>query len=218
MRKTPRKVPQQSRSGETLAAIVEATDRVVIRLGSGGVTTTRVAAAAGVSIGTLYQYFPSKAALLAAWEERTLGILLDGLKQHIVGLAGQPVEQLVNGVALEGIDAVARMALLYRFNEEALFAARAGEKMRLAEETATFLTQRLMAHREFLRPVDLKLAMTVVVKTAVTMAFIAAAEHPDDVKSGAFQYELATMITRYLLVDERFAALGKRVSLEPSGG
>jgi AcrR family transcriptional regulator len=62
---SPRKVPLQARAQATVAAILEATSQV---LGTDGpaLTTTRVAEVAGVSVGTLYQYFPHREALLHA--------------------------------------------------------------------------------------------------------------------------------------------------------
>lgn len=62
---TPRKRPRQERSQATVQALLEATARVLVKEGYEGCSTNRVAAAAGVSIGSLYQYFPSKEALVA---------------------------------------------------------------------------------------------------------------------------------------------------------
>jgi AcrR family transcriptional regulator len=61
---SPRKQPTQGRSKHTVAAILEATFRVLD--GGGDLTTTRVADVAGVSVGTLYQYFPNREALINA--------------------------------------------------------------------------------------------------------------------------------------------------------
>ena len=59
-----RRTPQQNRSADLVAAILEAAVQVLSRHGAQGFTTTRVAERAGVSIGSLYQYFPNKAAIL----------------------------------------------------------------------------------------------------------------------------------------------------------
>lgn len=59
----PRKKPSQERSAATVEAIVEAAIRILRRDGWAGLTTTRVAALAGVSVGSLYQYFPNRAAI-----------------------------------------------------------------------------------------------------------------------------------------------------------
>lgn len=62
----PRKVPRQERAQATVEAIVEATARVLREQGYDGLTTNKVADAAGVSVGSLYQYFPGKDALVTA--------------------------------------------------------------------------------------------------------------------------------------------------------
>ena len=62
----PRKSPVQARSTASVEAILKATIQVLLKVGKESLTTTRVAARAGVSVGTLYQYFPNKSALLRA--------------------------------------------------------------------------------------------------------------------------------------------------------
>ncbi|MCA3835217.1 MAG: TetR/AcrR family transcriptional regulator, partial [Burkholderia sp.] len=73
----PRKAPRQRRSVATVEAIVEAAARILERDGFDGYTTNAVAALAGVSIGSLYQYFPNRDALTAALVERESAHLLD---------------------------------------------------------------------------------------------------------------------------------------------
>ena len=71
-----RKQPLQARSRETVGAIVEATARILEKDGHDGFTTNAVAERAGVSIGTLYQYFPDKEALLGALIARETSLLV----------------------------------------------------------------------------------------------------------------------------------------------
>ncbi|MGN3965265.1 TetR/AcrR family transcriptional regulator [Burkholderia gladioli] len=73
---TPRKAPVQRRSAATVEALVEAAARILEREGPDAYTTNAVAARAGVSIGSLYQYFPNRDALTAALIERETGALL----------------------------------------------------------------------------------------------------------------------------------------------
>ena len=61
---SPRKQPKQARSSELVATILEAAIQVLTHEGAQRFTTARVAAKAGVSVGSLYQYFPNKAAIL----------------------------------------------------------------------------------------------------------------------------------------------------------
>jgi AcrR family transcriptional regulator len=66
----PRKLATQQRSRATVAALVEATARILVREGFDKASTNRIAQVAGVSVGSLYQYFPSKEALVLAVLER----------------------------------------------------------------------------------------------------------------------------------------------------
>lgn len=61
----PRKSPTQRRSVDTVETILEAAVRILRRDGYAGLTTRRVAAVAGVSVGSLYQYFPNRQAIVA---------------------------------------------------------------------------------------------------------------------------------------------------------
>lgn len=77
---SPRKVPRQSRSLATRDAILEAAAHIIGQHGLGGFNTNAVAARAGVSIGSLYQYYPNKDALMAALIERQQGRQLQELE------------------------------------------------------------------------------------------------------------------------------------------
>ncbi|HYD53568.1 MAG TPA: TetR/AcrR family transcriptional regulator [Gemmatimonadaceae bacterium] len=66
----PRRAPRQERSKQTVEAVLEAVRVVARREGAAAVTTNRIAEAAGVSIGTLYQYFPDKHAIFTALHQR----------------------------------------------------------------------------------------------------------------------------------------------------
>jgi len=68
----PRKSPSQRRSADTVETIVEAAVRILRRDGYAGLTTRRVAEIAGVSVGSLYQYFPNRQAIVADLVRRRL--------------------------------------------------------------------------------------------------------------------------------------------------
>ena len=77
----PRKSPVQARSTASVDAILEATIQVLLSVGKDRLTTTRVADRAGVSVGTLYQYFPNKTALLRAALKRHLDEVGDAIER-----------------------------------------------------------------------------------------------------------------------------------------
>ena len=76
----PRKTPVQARSTVTVEAISEATIQVLLSHGTERFTTTRVAQRAGVSVGTLYQYYPNKRSLLFAVLENHLDHVMQRLR------------------------------------------------------------------------------------------------------------------------------------------
>ncbi len=76
-RPRPRKAPKQARSLETVRVIVEAAARILEERGHGGFSTNAVAERAGVSVGSLYQYFPSKDALIGALIVRETSLLVE---------------------------------------------------------------------------------------------------------------------------------------------
>jgi AcrR family transcriptional regulator len=94
----PRKSPVQERSVASVDAILEATIQVLLQLGKEQLTTTRVAMRAGVSVGTLYQYFPNKSALLRAVLERHLSEVADAVELVCEQQQGQPLRQMATAL------------------------------------------------------------------------------------------------------------------------
>lgn len=90
-----RKKPRQARAQATVDFIFEATIQVLVADGPNQLTTTRVAERAGVSVGTMYQYFPHKQALFYALNERYLEALGDKVADACQAKHGAPLEQMV---------------------------------------------------------------------------------------------------------------------------
>lgn len=88
----PRKTASQSRSRATVEALLDATARILVREGYDGVSTNRIAAVAGVSIGSLYQYFPNKEALVVALLTRHNRDMLSLLNSAMARIAGMDLE------------------------------------------------------------------------------------------------------------------------------
>lgn len=93
-----RKTPVQSRSRVTVDAIFEATIQVLLRDGMSALTTTRVAERAGVSVGTMYQYFPNKQALVYALNERYLDALAGRIEATCNRMQGTSLDEMVEAL------------------------------------------------------------------------------------------------------------------------
>ncbi|NCH60782.1 TetR/AcrR family transcriptional regulator [Cronobacter dublinensis] len=113
----PRKLPRQARSRALVEAIIEATARIFERAGPAACTTNAVAEKAGVSIGSLYQYFPNRLALTAALVARERGQLVAAFS----AAATRPAAQ-------ERLSAMIHAAVAYDFARPALAAALDGEE------------------------------------------------------------------------------------------
>ncbi len=93
-----RKAPRQARSRATVAAVVQAGAQLLGERGWSGFTTNEVAEVAGVSIGSLYQYFPNKLALVDAIRRRHFDDVLAVLDRAAESGIPHRVEALVDGM------------------------------------------------------------------------------------------------------------------------
>lgn len=104
-RLAPLRKPIQTRSKITNEAIFEATIQVLLRTGAYGLTTTKVADRAGVSVGTLYQYFPNKQSLLSELLKRHLEEVVVAVEQACERARGQAIEVMAQHIVDAFIDA-----------------------------------------------------------------------------------------------------------------
>lgn len=102
---TPRKRPRQARATATVDAIFEATIQVLLTDGPHRLTTTRVAARAGVSVGTMYQYFPHKQALYYALNARYLDDLAETVRRTCEASHGAAIGDMVEALVATYWDA-----------------------------------------------------------------------------------------------------------------
>ena len=94
----PRKTPVQARSAATVEAISEATIQVLLSHGADRLTTTRVAERAGVSVGTLYQYFPNKRSLLFATMEDHMNRVAVAVESACEDAYHKPLAEMIKQV------------------------------------------------------------------------------------------------------------------------
>ena len=118
-----RKAPKQARSLATVQAILTAGARVLARESLAGFNTNRIAEVAGVSVGSLYQYFPNKAALAVALIEQERERLAVALEAAVASVSDAPL--------LEGLSRLARLAIEQQFQDPVFAAALDHEERRL---------------------------------------------------------------------------------------
>jgi AcrR family transcriptional regulator len=104
----PRKSPIQARSTASVDAILKATVQVLLRVGKERLTTTRVAERAGVSVGTLYQYFPNKRALLQAALKQHLEEVTEVVELACAEQEGKTLREMATAVVTAFLDAKMR--------------------------------------------------------------------------------------------------------------
>ena len=106
----PRKSPVQARSSASVDALLEATIQVLLSAGKEQLTTTKVALRAGVSVGTLYQYFPNKSALLQAALKRHLDEVTEAMERVCREQKGNTLQHIATALINTFLDAKMRDA------------------------------------------------------------------------------------------------------------
>lgn len=197
----PRREATQARSQDTIDVILVATDRVLARVGLQEATTREIADVAGVSIGTLYRYFPSKDALFLAmlrrrWAEETraLGDIMAKLGEERASLR-RTVEHLV----LWAIESIDRTLGRYRTQGdiEAGFVLMTGPEE--LNQVAAVVAGALAPFRARLWPQDLHLAAVLAVRTVLLLGRVGRRDYPRAFEDGSFAREVSQLVVRYLV-------------------
>jgi AcrR family transcriptional regulator len=104
-RSSVRRQPQQRRARQTVEAVLDAVVRVLKREGFSAVTTNRIAEVAGVSIGSVYQYFPDKGAIFSALHQRHIQEIDRIVQTTLVEHAGSSIDERIRALVEAMIDA-----------------------------------------------------------------------------------------------------------------
>lgn len=197
----PRRQATQERSQDTVSVILVATDRVLARVGLHAATTREIADVAGVSIGTLYRYFPSKDALFLAMLQRRWGEETQALGKLMAKLAEEraSLRKTIEHVVLWTIEAIDRTLGRYHTHGdiEAGFVLMTGPDQ--LNQVATIIAEALEPFRQHLWPEDLHLAAVLVVRTVLLLGRVGRRDYPKAFEDGAFARELSQLVVRYLV-------------------
>jgi len=198
----PRKQASQERSRATVDALIEATARILVREGYDRASTNRIAQEAGVSIGSLYQYYPSKEALVAAVIDRHTQDLMRVVRVALADTATLPIEKAVRKLVAVAIDAHRIDPRLHRVLAEQI--PRTGRLAKVEafnRETYTLFKQYLESRRDEIRAVDLGLAAFVCVTSIEALTHTAVlhrSEMLSDKAVGTLVDEATRLVVRYL--------------------
>ena len=198
-RPQPRKRPQQDRSRITVEAVLEAAAQVLEADGYDALTTNAVAERAGVSVGTLYQYFPDKAAVVAGLVEAQLETDVDAMRTAFAEAERLPLAEATDRLvhAFAGLFAPfpgRSAAVIYGALRVRWQPAIDGLLGDMTEAVAGLLARR----NEEADVEDPALAAYVVVHAVVGVLVRSLAERPDLLASGAAAREASRIARRYL--------------------
>jgi AcrR family transcriptional regulator len=201
-RTNPRKSASQKRSRLTVDALLEATARVLVRDGYDRASTNRIAHVAGVSIGSLYQYFPSKEALVAAVIDRHTQETMQLIRESLIRVAMQPVDEAIRELVKLGIDAHRVNPKLHRVLTEQVPRVERLDNVQAIDRAAYALVRAYLdAHRDEIQVADMELAAFVCVTTVEALTHAAVIYRPDvlsDEKANTFIDEVTRLVLRYL--------------------
>ena len=194
----PRKLPVQARSTASVDAILKATVQVLVRSGREKLTTTRVADRAGVSVGTLYQYFPNKGALLQAALRLHVEEIVAEVAHVCLSQRGQPVEQMAESLAV----AFLAVKMRDRQKSRALYAVssdREGAKVaaRGAAHVNAAIVELLQSAPEALTT-DLGLMATVLQSTIAGVKRQLLESDTPETQIASLQHELVLVVRGYV--------------------
>jgi AcrR family transcriptional regulator len=198
----PRKRPVQARSQRTVDAVLKAAAQVFTRRGYAGATTNHIAERAGVSVGSLYEYFPSKDALLVALMEAHLAEgeqVLQRAAAEIAATGARDLAGTVRHVARAMVTLHARDRELHRvLFEEAPLPRRLRQMLTDIETRATERVGALLAGHPEVSVPNPQLAAAIVVHTVEALTHRLVLHGNGDLDLDAYVEEIVRLVVRYL--------------------
>jgi AcrR family transcriptional regulator len=199
-RTTPRKRPRQTRSKDTVEALLEATARVLVKDGYDRASTNKIAKTAGVSIGSLYQYFPSKEALVAALIEQHFDEVIRMITDQLMEAANKPIPEAVRALVTAIIEAKRINPKLHRvIRQQVPRLGRIDRMLDMGAKLEHLVKAQLEIRLEELRIEDVDAAAHVLVHAVdgITNAALFEPHHP--IEDDRLIEQMSDLVLRYLL-------------------
>lgn len=201
-RHQPRRQPKQLRSQDTVEIILEATAKVLCTDGFKKASTNRIASVAGVSIGTLYQYFPSKESLLTELSRRHSERMQKVFEQCVADARGLPLREAVRLVVFAELRALSEHMPLLRVLFEHVPRFGPAEHIAQAQaHVAELFRSSLAERRHEIREIDLELAPFLLMHAIDGVLQAALRQRPELVHSEQLLESCTELVWRYLLPD-----------------
>jgi AcrR family transcriptional regulator len=192
----PRKQPVQARSETTVLAIHEASIQVLLSIGYRKLTTTRVAERAGVSVGTLYQYFPNRQALIRAVLERYLMEMSASIQADCQTLRGRSLDEIARGLVDAMIAAKWRRLEVSRAMHEPLVEVGGAELVRASAARGASLVADLLRSCSEIGAVDVEPLAVFLVMACTSMLQAAFIDYAADKET--IRMHIRAMVRGYL--------------------
>ncbi len=197
---SPRKIPTQARSKATFEAVLDAAARVLTEEGYDSASTNRIAEVAGVSIGSLYEYFPGKEAIFSALNQRFLEQQYVMFSEALANAEGLLPQELMTILIHKTIEAVLlntplNVALLNELPYHVIRQQNTASFDRLFEVSLLFLRQ----SKADLRKEKLETAIWIALRVPALVIGNAAVTDIDRLKNEEFANELIDMQVRFWL-------------------
>ena len=197
----PRKRPVQQRSRFTVDQILEASAHVFAKRGYAGTTTNHIAERAGVSIGSLYQYFPNKDTILVALHARHMESTSEVLRRMMEEALGEKKapEHLLRRFVRQVIEVHAsEPALHHVLLYEGPRTPELSKKVHAIEDSMAHAVEQILAERGGISRLHAKHAAYLVVHVVENMAHEYVIHPPPDMPIEVFIEELVTMLSGYI--------------------
>ena len=200
----PRKHPEQDRSRATVDTILSAAAHVLVKAGYEAFTTNRVAERAGVSIGSLYQYFPNKDALLSELMKRHLAEIEASLDFAMQDITNVSLEQLIRTAVEKNVRSHLIDPDLHRvLSEEVPQLGHLDWKKEQARRIDDRVRALLQMKQNEIRVPDLDLAVYIVTRTTEAVIHYGVSQRQKDFNSGVLAEEVSRMLIGYLTGQKR---------------
>jgi AcrR family transcriptional regulator len=197
-RTAPRKRPRQERSEGTVDAILEASARELARAGYEATTTNAIAKAAGISVGSLYQYFPSKDAIAVELVRRYRTDRLAFIRSQLEAVGEKPLTSVVRALFSSFVQAEGIRPELYRvLIEQVLRTSARRELLGYEEKLEAVVVEALRRVQPPPQIDDLELAAFVLVRIVLALVHSANADE-HRYSPSALASELTKIVVGYL--------------------